>query len=76
MLSDMVLPLNELTKKNVPFKSTKQCQKSLDYVKQIVTTSPILMYPDPDKQSYLFTYSSKHSWSVILIPFTEQLKEG
>ena len=33
----MIRPLNELTKKNVPFKWTKQCQKSLDYVKEVIT---------------------------------------
>ena len=53
----------------------KQCQKSLDYMKQIITTSPILAYPDPDKQNYLFTDSSKHSWSRILVKYTKQMKE-
>ena len=61
-------------KKNVAFKWTKQCQKSLDYVKQVIITSPMLVYPDPDKQYYLFMDSSKHSWSVILIQYTEQTK--
>ena len=30
-------------------------------------TNLILFYPDPDKQYYLFTDSSKHSWSGILV---------
>ena len=59
IFSDMIRPLNELTKKNVPFKWTKQCQKSLDYVKQVMTTNLILVYPDLDKQHYLFMDSSK-----------------
>ena len=50
-------------------------QKSLDYVKQAITTTPILVYPDPDMHTYLFTDSSKHSWSDILIQYTEQVKE-
>ena len=33
MFSDIIRPLNELSKKNVPFKWTKQCQKSLKYMK-------------------------------------------
>ena len=41
--------------------------KSVDYVKQVRTSSPILVYPDPDKQHYLFTDSTKHDWSGILI---------
>ena len=39
----------------------KQCQNSLDYVKQLTTSSPTLVYPDIDKQYYLFTDSSKPS---------------
>ena len=61
---------------SVPFKWTKQCKKDLDNIKQIITTNPILAYPDPDKQYYLFTDSSKHSWNGILIQYTEQTKEN
>ena len=48
---------------------------SLDYVKQIKTTSSILAYLDPDKQYYLFTDSSKHSWNGILVQYDKQMKE-
>ena len=41
IFSNMIRPLKELTKKNVLLKWTKQCQKSLDYVKQVITTNPI-----------------------------------
>ena len=46
---DIIPLLNELTKMNVPLKWNKQCQESLDYIKQVMTTSPILVYSDPDK---------------------------
>ena len=72
--SDMIRPLNELTKKNVPFNWMEQCQKSLDYIKQVIHTDPILVYLDPDKQYYLFTDSNKHSWSSILIQYAEQAR--
>ena len=65
VFSDMIRPLNELTKKNVPLRWTEQCQKSLDYLKQVITMNPILVYPD--KQYYLFMDSSRHSCSGILI---------
>ena len=65
--SDMIQLLNELTRKNVPFKWIDKYQKVLDYVEQIITTSPILAYPDPEKQYYPFTDSGKHSWSGILV---------
>ena len=71
IFSDTIRPLNELTKKNVPFKWTKQCQRSLDYAKQVITVNPISVYSDPDKQYYLFMNSSKHSWSGSLIQYTE-----
>ena len=50
-------------------------QKSIDYVKQVLTSSPILVYPDLDKRYYLLTDSSKHSWSGILILYHENVKE-
>ena len=71
----MIRPLNELAKKNIPFKWMEQCQKSLDYVKHVITTNPILVYPDPDKQYYIFMDSSKHSWSGILVEYTEYTRE-
>ena len=75
VFSDMIRPLNELSRKIVPFKWTKQCHKSLDNIQQVITTNPILVYPDPDKQYYLFTDSSKHSWSGILVQYTKQIRE-
>ena len=53
-----------------------QCQKSLHYIKHIITTNPTLAYPDPDKQYYLFTDSSKHSWSGVLVQYSEQKQEN
>ena len=47
---DTIGSLNELTKKNDPFKWTDQCQRSLEYIKHIITINPILIYPDPNKQ--------------------------
>ena len=41
--SDTMRPLNELTRKSVPFKWAEQCQRSLDYIKQVITTNPILI---------------------------------
>ena len=75
IFSDMSRLLSELTKKNIPFKWTKKCQKSLDLVKQVITTNPFLIYPDLDKQYCLFMNSSKHSWSGIFIQYTKQIKE-
>ena len=53
-----------------------KCQKSLDYIKQFITTHSMLIYPDPDKKYYLFTESSKNSWSRVLAQYDEQEQEG
>ena len=45
------------------------------YQTTYITASPILAYPDPDKQYNVFTGSSKHSWSGIFIQYDEQTKE-
>ena len=45
-------------------------------MKQVLTfSSPKFVYPDPDKQYYLFTDSSKHSQRVILMQYHEHVKE-
>ena len=51
-----------------------QCQRSLEYIKQVITTKPIMIYPDPRKQYYLFTDTSKHSWSGTFVQYSEQIK--
>ena len=76
IFSDMISLLNELTKKNIPCKWTKQYDKSLDYLfKQVINTNPISFYPDPDKQHYLLWTVVNTLGSCILIQYTEQIKE-
>ena len=59
-----------------PLNGQSNVRENLNFVKQVITISPILVYPDPDKQYYLFMDSSKHSWSGICRQYTEQAKEG
>ncbi len=35
-------------------------------LKQVLQTSPILVYPDPNKEYVLFTHASKHAWAGVL----------
>ena len=70
ILCDIIRPLSKLTMNNVPFKWTNDCQKRLDYIKEITTTRPILAYPDI--QYYHFRDSSKDSWSRVLVHYNEQ----
>ena len=39
-------PLTTLTKKDVPFVWTHECQQAFDELKRILSTEPLLIYPD------------------------------
>ena len=75
IFSNTIRSLNKVTRENIPFKWTDQCQRSLEYIKQVITTKPILIYPNPNKQYYLFMVSSKHSWSGNFVQYSEQAKD-
>ena len=53
-------------RKNVPFVWDQKCQNSLDLVKEILTSPPVLVYPDPNEKYHLFTDASNFTWSVTL----------
>jgi len=42
-------PLFHLTKKGTDFDWNEECQKSFDRLKKLLTTTPILLLPDPEK---------------------------
>ena len=47
--SDIAKPLTKLTKMDVPFEWTEQCQKSFEMLKEYYLKEPILVYPDTRK---------------------------
>ena len=51
--ADIARSMTNLTKQDVPFK-------------EVLITSPILKYPDPNKAYTLFTDASKHAWACVL----------
>ena len=57
----------ELTKKGVHFEWTPKQRLSFDVLKDYLINSPILIYPDPNKEYYLFTDALKHTWSAVLM---------
>ena len=66
LLSELIRPLHQLTRKNIPFEWTTDCQNSLDCLKHTITSAPILIYPEPTKPYILYTDSSKYTWAGIL----------
>ena len=72
VFSDMTIPL-KLRKCSIQM--DRAMPGNLDYIKQVITTNPILVYSDPDKQYYLSMDSSKHCWNGIFVQYTEQARE-
>ena len=68
--ADIARPMTNLTKQDVPFKWTFQCQASFEMLKDALITSPILKYPT------LFTDASKHAWACVLTQEHEHEKDG
>ena len=64
--TDIVCPLNALTRKGVEFLWTEVCQKSFELLKQKLLEKPILVYPDPKKLYILLTDANKYAWSCVL----------
>ena len=64
--SDLVRPLNALTRKDVPFEWTPICQESFKLLKTSLMTELILTYADPNLPYVLFTDASKYVWACVL----------
>ena len=59
-------PLHALTKKGVPFVWTRECQTTFDTLKALLTSSPILAYPDFTKPFVLETDASIAGLGAVL----------
>ena len=66
-------PLHALTKKDVPFDWTGSCQKSFERLKELLTTSPILVLPDFEKDFMLETDASGQGLGAVL---AQKLEDG
>ena len=64
--SDIAKPLTELTKFDVAFKWSDECQKAYDLLKEYLLKEPILRYPDPMLPYILYTDASKYAWAGVL----------
>ena len=59
--SDVARPLTNLTKKDVPFEWTPDCQQTFQLLKDLLMAEPILKYPDPNKPYVFYTDASKYA---------------
>lgn len=64
--SKLTKPLTSLLKKDVPFVWNEEQQQALDACKDILTTAPILQYPDFSRPFNLTTDASKYAIGAVL----------
>ena len=59
-------PLTQLTKKEMKFMWTLECQKSFKLLKSFLCGEPILKYTDISKPYTLYTDASQYGWAGVL----------
>ena len=72
--SEIAIPLIRLTKKNVEFNWSAECQTAFDFLKESLTTVPVLAYPDPNKPYILYTDASDTCIGACLSQIDEETK--
>ena len=74
--ADIARPLSALTRKDVLFEWTSQCQASFKLLREGLMKEPILKYPDPNKPYTLYTDASKYAWACVLTQQYEYEQNG
>ena len=64
--ADISRVLTHLTKKDVEFKWTPECEKCFQILKEFLKQAPILRYPNPQASYTLYTDASKYAYAGIL----------
>src|ERR1700760_4259924 len=64
--SELARPLNNLTKKDIKFESTEECQKAFNTLKEKFLEEPVLKMIDTMKQFVLETDASKWATGAVL----------
>src|SRR5246500_2535098 len=64
--SELAKPLNSLTKKDIKFEWTEECQKAFDTLKEKFLEEPVLKMIDTTKQFVLETDASKWATGAVL----------
>ena len=64
--ADISRLLTPLTKKDVEFKWTPECENCFQILKEFLQQAPILRYPDPQASYTLYTDASKYTYAGLL----------
>ena len=70
--SEMVLPLTEMTKKDVPALWSEQAHKAFENLKNAIVNAPVLKHPELDKPFKLICDASDFACGAILAQEDEQ----
>ena len=65
-MSQLSVPLANLTRKNVEFDWSDECEQSFEAIKQLLVKYPVLRFPDFTKDFYLSTDASDFAISAVL----------
>ena len=60
------MPMEKLLKHDAKYEWTKECQKSLDILKEKMVTMPILVFPDWKKPFHVHVDASSIALGIIL----------
>ena len=64
--ADISRVLTHLTKKDMEFKWTPECENCFQILKEFLQQAPILRYPDPQASYTLYTDASKYTYADVL----------
>ena len=73
--SDVSEPLRKLTKKDQPFLWGKEQERSFYTIKNLLTSTKVMVYFDPNKETKLVTDASPSGLSAILMQNTPGIKD-
>nr|KYP36184.1 Transposon Ty3-G Gag-Pol polyprotein [Cajanus cajan] len=63
----IVMPLTQLTRKDHHFVWTEECEKSFQELKEKLTSSPVLILPDPNKSFEVYCDASHQGLGCVLM---------
>ena len=64
--ADISRVLTHLTKKDIEFKWTPECENCFPILKEFLQQAPIVKYPDPQASYTLYTDTSKYAYAGVL----------
>jgi hypothetical protein len=70
--AQIAAPMNKLLKKDTPYIWSKDCQKAFEFMKNALTSAPILRYPNFEEPFILYTDASYTGLGAVLAQKDEE----